>query len=135
MRLLITYNKNINNLDNNKLKLIKNFTLFCITKLNITDEEINLVLLPKISMYDITTGAYDRLNNVYCRVEDRALPDIFRTISHEFAHYNQKLNNKFGLNDAVQDIGGIIEDEANAVSGRMVKMFVLEYNCNYIYKL
>lgn len=135
MKLTVKYDTNIDELNPIKFKVIKNFSLFCIKTFNIGDDEVNVILTAKKNPYGITTGGYDRGNGVYCRVEGRALPDILRTLAHEFTHYNQKLRGDFGIDDEVQDIGGIIEDEANAMSGRLVKMFVKDYNCRFIYEL
>jgi hypothetical protein len=35
----------------------------------------------------------------------------------------------------VPDIGGVIEDTANAIAGRLVKMYVKENDCKDIYSL
>ena len=134
MDLHIKYSDTIDS-ESKIFKVIKNFSIFCIIKLKITDDEINVHLVSKDNGLGITTGAYDRQNNVYSRVEGRAVPDILRTIAHEFTHYKQKIDGKFNGEEEVQDIGGAIENEANAMSGILVKSFVKEYNCPWIHEL
>ncbi len=51
----------------------------------------------------------------------RALIDIMRSAAHELVHHQQNQNKK--LNQNVKDIGGPIEDEANAVAGQLIKKF------------
>ena len=55
----------------------------------------------------------------------RAVADVLRSIAHEMVHHNQNQNGKL-TNDPknpIPDIGGPIEDEANAVAGQLVKEF------------
>jgi hypothetical protein len=47
-----------------------------------------------------------------------------RSIAHEMVHHKQFENNK--LNVKPPDIGGEIEDEANAVAGQLIKLFAKE---------
>lgn len=51
----------------------------------------------------------------------RAVIDIMRSAAHELVHHQQ--NQKKQLNKNVKDIGGPIEDEANAVAGQLIKKF------------
>ena len=51
----------------------------------------------------------------------RALIDIMRSAAHELVHHQQ--NQKKQLSKNVKDIGGPIEDEANAVAGQLIKKF------------
>lgn len=55
----------------------------------------------------------------------RALIDIMRSAAHELVHHQQ--NQKKQLNKNVKDIGGPIEDEANAVAGQLIKKFGYAY--------
>lgn len=57
-------------------------------------------------------------------VKNRGLADILRSIAHEFVHHKQNEEGK--LNQPVQDVGGEIEDEANARAGSLVKKFGYE---------
>ena len=76
---------------------------------------------------DIKTLANYNLENGDIRIyiKDRGLADVLRSIAHEVVHHQQNQNGK--LNDGpIQDIGGDIEDEANAVAGQLVKKYGYE---------
>ena len=67
---------------------------------------------------DLKTLANYNLQNGDIRIyiKNRGLADILRSIAHEVVHHQQNQNGK--LNDGpIQDIGGDIEDEANAIAG------------------
>lgn len=57
-------------------------------------------------------------------VKNRGLADILRSIAHEFVHHKQNEDGR--LEKPVQDVGGEIEDEANARAGSLVKKFGYE---------
>jgi hypothetical protein len=75
-----------------------------------------------------TTAHYDYTKeNKIVRVygKNRALVDIMRSVAHELVHHKQF---EEGRLDGPQppDIGGEIEDEANAKAGQYIKMFAKE---------
>lgn len=112
----------------------KSFISFCLQDLGI-ETNPNIYLLPSQNIYDITTGGYDRGDNIYCRVEKRALIDCLRTIAHELVHLMQKEKGGFKIDEPVQNIGGPIEDEANAVAGQLIKKFTSGFDCKWVYQL
>jgi hypothetical protein len=57
-------------------------------------------------------------------IKNRGLGDILRSIAHEFVHHKQNEDGR--LEFPVQDVGGDIEDEANARAGSLVKKFGYE---------
>ena len=72
-----------------------------------------------------TTAHYDYTKeNKIVRVygKNRALVDIMRSVAHELVHHKQF---EEGRLDGPQppDIGGEIEDEANAKAGQFIKMY------------
>jgi hypothetical protein len=72
-----------------------------------------------------TTAHYDYTKeNKIVRVygKNRALVDIMRSVAHELVHHKQF---EEGRLDGPQppDIGGEIEDEANAKAGQYIKMY------------
>lgn len=72
-----------------------------------------------------TTAHYDYTKeNKIIRVygKNRALVDIMRSVAHELIHHKQF---EEGRLDGPQppDIGGEIEDEANAKAGQYIKMY------------
>ncbi len=65
-------------------------------------------------------------------VKNRGLADVLRSIAHEFVHHKQNEDGR--LNQPVQDVGGDIEDEANARAGSLVKKFGYENPALKIYE-
>lgn len=103
-----------------KLKIAK-FVKFVTSQLGI-DTPFKIQLVTKrdesfktYAFYDPNTG----LVKVY--VNRRGLADIMRSIAHEFVHHKQNQDKR--LNAPHQDVGGDIEDEANAKAGAFVKQF------------
>lgn len=56
--------------------------------------------------------------------KNRMLVDIMRSIAHELVHHKQYEQGR--LETPPPDIGGEIEDEANAKAGAFIKMFAKE---------
>ena len=52
---------------------------------------------------------------------NRSLVDIMRSVAHEMVHHKQYEDGR--LETPPPDIGGEIEDEANAKAGQYIKMF------------
>lgn len=108
--------------DNNKEKL-DSFVKF-------VKEQLELKSVPTIKIQDNreglkTTANYDYTKeNKLIRVSSkgRALVDVMRSIAHEMVHHKQF---EQGRLDGPQppDIGGDIEDEANAKAGQFIKMY------------
>jgi hypothetical protein len=71
-----------------------------------------------------TTANYDytKENKIIkvCR-KNRALVDVLRSIAHEMVHHKQFEQGRLEVKPP--DIGGEIEDEANAKAGQYIKMF------------
>ena len=83
----------------------------------------------------ISTGGYDRVtNDISTREHGRSLVDMLRSIAHELVHQRQRETGKIGLNEDIPNIGGEIEDEANALSGQLVKMYVDEHDGRWLYQ-
>ena len=76
---------------------------------------------------NLKTHAYyntgEKIIKVYAK--NRCIADILRSIGHELVHHRQNIRN-VDFNDN-QDVGGAIEDEANAIAGQMVKKFGYEH--------
>jgi len=77
---------------------------------------------------ELATLASYNLNNNTVKVysKNRALADILRSIAHELVHHKQLEDGRIDVDNPPQDIGGVIEDEANAVAGQLVKAFGYE---------
>lgn len=59
----------------------------------------------------------------------RALVDIMRSVAHELVHHKQWEDGRLEVKPP--DIGGEIEDEANAKAGQFIKMFAQKENGIY----
>jgi Zn-dependent peptidase ImmA (M78 family) len=72
-----------------------------------------------------TTANYDyRQEHKVVKVygKNRALVDVMRSIAHELVHHKQFEEGRLN-GPKPPDIGGEIEDEANAKAGQFIKMF------------
>jgi len=69
-----------------------------------------------------TTAFYNPQNHkIVVYGKNRAVVDICRSIAHELTHMQQMLESRIKF--PVQDVGGEIEDEANARAGEIIKSF------------
>lgn len=71
-----------------------------------------------------TTANYDYTKDekvVRINGKNRMLVDIMRSIAHEFVHHRQFEQGRLEVKPP--DIGGEIEDEANAVAGQLIKKY------------
>jgi dTDP-glucose pyrophosphorylase len=129
----ITYTKKLDDLNPAKFKHISTFLKFCRDELDITND-IQVFLMRKENHLNITTGGYNPTDKcVYIIFQKRQIADVLRTIAHELVHQKQDLQEKI-VGD-IPDIGGVIEDTANALAGRLVKMYVKKYDAREIYSL
>jgi hypothetical protein len=129
----VSYSKKLDNLNPTKFKHLSMFLKFCRDELDITND-IRVFLLKKDNNLNLTTGGYSPKDKcVYTIAEGRQVADILRTIAHELVHQKQDLQGKIKGN--IPDIGGVIEDTANAIAGRLVKMYVNKYDSKEIYSL
>ena len=76
--------------------------------------------LGKTAFYD--PGA----KSVTLYITGRHPKDVMRSLSHELVHHKQYENDE--LSGVIPDIGGPIEDEANAFAGRYIKMYAKKGN-------
>ena len=83
----------------------------------------------------VTTTAFyrdkDKLVCVYAK--NRMLGDVMRSVAHELVHKKQYEDDR--IEHPVQDIGGEIEDEANAIAGQLVKKYIkTKENGSYLFE-
>ena len=74
-----------------------------------------------------TTANYDYTKDekiIKVCSKGRALVDVMRSIAHELVHHKQYEQERLKVQPP--DIGGEIEDEANAKAGQYIKMFAKE---------
>jgi hypothetical protein len=95
-------------------------------------DQLELKTVPTISIKGNrdglkTTANYDytkenKIIKVYGK--NRALVDIMRSVAHEMVHHKQFEDGR--LEQRPPDIGGEIEDEANAKAGQYIKLYAKE---------
>lgn len=114
--------KNTNKIfDEKTLGVVNEFLKFLQSEAPLS-EDIKVILLPHREGL-MTTGS--RLpNQITVLAGNRLLIDVLRTISHEWIHEFQ--TQKLGVpnNKKIRDIGGPIENMANAIAGIHIKKFV-----------
>jgi hypothetical protein len=109
-------------LNDKKKEILDKFVLF-------VKNELELKSVPTIKIQNNrdglkTTANYDYTNeNIIFKVcaKNRALVDVCRSIAHEMVHHKQFEQGR--LEKRPPDIGGEIEDEANAKAGQFIKMY------------
>jgi hypothetical protein len=109
-------------LDDDKKEKLNSFVKF-------VKEQLELKTVPTISIQNHRNGLKTTANYDYTKenkvvkvcMKNRALVDVMRSIAHELVHHKQFEQGR--LNTPPPDIGGEIEDEANAKSGQFIKMF------------
>lgn len=92
-------------------------------------KELDLKSTPKIMVQNGRNGLKTTANYDYTKKDkvvkvngkNRALVDIMRSIAHELVHHKQFEQGRLKVKPP--DIGGEIEDEANAKAGQYIKMF------------
>lgn len=127
--------KDIPGMTDEKIEIVKDFICFVCGKLGIK-EPVTVVLKRGRDETINTTASYLPFENEnHIRAGGRALIDILGSIAHELTHNRQRELGKFNPGDAVQNIGGHIEDEANAMMGILKKDFTHNYGYDNIYEL
>ena len=118
-----------------KVDVIKDFINFVCGKLGMV-EPVSVCLRRGRDEYIATTASYvpgDNENHVRCG--GRALVDVLRSLAHELVHNRQREVGIFDAGEAVQNIGGKIEDQANSVAGVFIKDFTHNYGYDNIYDI
>ena len=79
------------------------------------------------AVYKYQDGGDEEFEQSEVRVytKERALQDIMRSVAHELVHHQQ--NERGDLEGKVSNVGGPIEDEANAVAGELLKKYGIDY--------
>ena len=103
-------------------EVIKNFVKF-------VKDQLDLETVPTISIQNgrgklKTTANYDYTKEnkiIHVNGKNRALVDVLRSLAHELVHHKQYEQGRLEVKPP--DIGGEIEDEANAKAGQFIKMY------------
>lgn len=109
-------------LDDKKKEKLNEFVKF-------VKKELELETVPTISVQNHRNGLKTTANYDYTKenkiikvcMKNRALVDVMRSIAHELVHHKQFEQGR--LETPPPDIGGEIEDEANAKAGQFIKMY------------
>jgi hypothetical protein len=101
--------------------IINSFIDFALNSLQLSEvPPISFVLKRKEGM---THGYFNSGNNqILVYTKNRAIADFLRSLSHELVHYKQNINNELYQKN-IPEVGGEIEDEANALGGSIIKAF------------
>lgn len=91
--------------------------------------ELKLKATPKVVVQNgrkdlKTTASYDYTQSekiIKVNAKNRMLVDVMRSVAHELVHHKQYEDGRLEVKPP--DIGGKIEDEANAKAGQFIKMF------------
>jgi hypothetical protein len=109
-------------LEDNKKQKITEFVKFVKKELGI--EKCPTIVLQNGRGELKTTANYDySKKNKIIRInaKNRSLVDVMRSIAHEMVHHKQYEDGR--LKTPPPDIGGEIEDEANAKAGQYIKLY------------
>lgn len=113
-------------LSDEKKKLLHTFTKF-------VKEKLELKTVPTIVIQNGNNGLKTTANYDYTKenkiikvnAKNRALVDVMRSLAHEMTHHKQYEQGRLDVKPP--DIGGEIEDEANAKAGQFIKMFAKDH--------
>jgi hypothetical protein len=109
-------------LTDEKREILDKFVLF-------VKEQLELKTVPTIKIQNHRDGLKTTANYDYTKenkiikvcAKNRALVDVCRSVAHEMVHHKQYEQGRLKVQPP--DIGGEIEDEANAKAGQYIKMY------------
>lgn len=115
-----------------RLNLLKEFVAFAVQFLEIKNKPL---ITLKTERDGLKTYAHFEYGNgkkpkIATYIKNRSLADIMRSIAHELVHCKQLEDGELD-GEKPQDIGGKIEDDANAIAGQLVKAFGYSHNNIY----
>jgi hypothetical protein len=118
MKVKIKLNSDI---EKEKLDVILMFLRFLNGELKLT-KDVTLELTDTKDK-KMTTGVRRKNDLMKVLCDGRMLVDILRTVGHEWVHEHQHQKQGVKDSDKHPDIGGWVEDDANSISGALVKKF------------
>lgn len=128
----MSINEGDESFDNNERILLDKFVDLTVKELNIKNnvridytEDKSKVDTTAVYRYEDGENADIENAEVTVYTKERALQDVMRSVAHELVHHHQ--NEDGELKGKIQNVGGKIEDEANAKAGELLKMFGLRY--------
>ena len=109
-------------LDDNKKEQLKDFVLFVIKELGIEQAPTIAIQNGRGKLKTTANYDYNKENKIIkVNAHKRALVDVMRSLAHELTHHKQYEDGRLKVQPP--DIGGEIEDEANAKAGQFIKMY------------
>ena len=109
--------------DEEKINVIRQYIRFVVKEVGL-EGAFKLVFTTEREKLGLKTTAYyrdqDKMVVVYAK--NRMLGDVLRSVTHELVHKRQYEQGR--ITHPVQDVGGEIEDEANAKAGAIIKTFI-----------
>lgn len=109
-------------LNDKKKSILNKFVKFVIKELEINKPPTVAIQNGRGELRTTASYDYSKENKIIkINGKNRMLVDILRSIAHELKHHKQWEEGKLKVKPP--DIGGEIEDDANAFAGRAIKMF------------
>lgn len=109
-------------LDDNKKEKLTAFVKFVVKELGIKHPPTIAIQKERGSIKTTANYDYEKENKVIkVYAGNRMMVDIMRSVAHELTHHKQWEDGHLKVKPP--DIGGPIEDEANAKAGQFIKMF------------
>jgi Zn-dependent peptidase ImmA (M78 family) len=110
-------------LDDKKKEQLKDFALFVIKELGIKNAPTIAIQNSRGKLKTTANYDYTKENKIIkVNAHKRALVDVMRSLAHELTHHKQFEEGRLN-GPKPPDIGGEIEDEANAKAGQFIKMY------------
>jgi Zn-dependent peptidase ImmA (M78 family) len=110
-------------LDDKKKEQLKDFALFVIKELGIKNAPTIAIQNSRGELKTTANYDYTKENKIIkVNAHKRALVDVMRSLAHELTHHKQFEEGRLN-GPKPPDIGGEIEDEANAKAGQFIKMY------------
>jgi Zn-dependent peptidase ImmA (M78 family) len=101
---------------------LKQFALFVIKELGIEKAPTIAIQNGRGKLKTTANYDYNKENKIIkVNAHKRALIDVMRSLAHELTHHKQFEDGRLKVQPP--DIGGEIEDEANAKAGQFIKMY------------
>ena len=109
-------------LNDEKKEKLKEFAKYVVKQLEIKNAPTIAVQNGRGELKTTANYDYTKENKIVkVNAHKRALVDVMRSLAHELVHHKQFEDNK--LHGNIPNIGGVIEDEANAIAGQLIKKF------------
>ena len=117
-------------LNDEKKEKLKEFAKYVVKQLGIKNAPTIAVQNGRGELKTTANYDYTKENKIVkVNAHKRALVDVMRSLAHELVHHKQFEDGRLKVKPP--DIGGEIEDEANAKAGQYIKMYAKIDNTIY----